>query len=134
MFSLSYIKYILVKKGFYGMIRKKSQFKHEVIHNMCGGAGDTLIDNAFSADEITSKVSACCTVTLEKGSSVGKHGHQTDDEIYYIISGKGSVDEGDGVRKPVEAGDAILTGNGGFHDIKNEGEAPLVFLAVIIDY
>lgn len=116
------------------MIRKASDFSKEVVNGMCGGKGDVKLGYAFHDNEMKSKCCACCTVTLEKGCSVGAHQHTVDDEIYYILSGTGSVDEGDGKRVCVVAGDAILTGDNGFHDMVNEGDEPLVFLAVVISY
>ncbi|PWM44722.1 MAG: cupin [Clostridiales bacterium] len=116
------------------MIRKASEFKKEIVPELCGGKGDSVLMSAFSSDEIKSKVCFCGTVTLEKGCTVGLHQHTDNDEIYYILSGVGSVDEGTGVRKLVTAGDAILTGDGAFHDMINEADEPLVFLAIVINY
>ena len=116
------------------MIRKASEFKQQVVPNMCGGDGNVYLGNAFKNSEIKSNVCAFCTVTLEKGGSVGMHQHTEDDEIYYILSGKGLVDEGDGNKVPVTAGDAILTGDNSYHSIANAGDEPLVFLAVVIKY
>ena len=116
------------------MIRKAAEFDKEVVPEMCGGSGDVVLHYALHDKDTRSKICACCTVTLAKGASVGKHQHTEDDEIYYILRGKGSVDEGDGRRVPVEPGDVILTGNGGFHDMKNEGDEPLVFPATVVAY
>ncbi len=116
------------------MIRKANEFKKEIVPGLCEGKGDCVLMSAFSSSEIKSNVSFCGTVTLEKGCSVGLHQHTENDEIYYIISGVGSVDEGDGKRKLVTAGDTILTGDGGFHDMINESDEPLIFLAIVIDY
>jgi len=116
------------------MIRKATEFDSEVVHNFCEGNGDVVLKYAFHDSDMKSNCCACCTVTLEKGCSVGMHQHTADDEIYYIISGSGVVDEGDGVKVPVSAGDAILTGDNGYHSIANENDEPLVFLAVVINY
>lgn len=115
------------------MVRKAKDFEQEIVQNMCGGDGDVVLHHAFHGNEITSKICACCTVTLQPGCSVGPHEHHTDDEIYYIISGHGIVEEGNGP-VPVGPGDAILTGNGGTHQIANTAEEPLVFLAVVVQY
>ncbi len=116
------------------MLRKNSEFTKEIVANMAGGDGNVILRNAFSAEELTSKVCACCTVTLEKGCGVGLHQHTEDDEIYFIISGSGLYDDGDGNWTRVTPGDATKTGDGGWHAIKNDGEEPLVFLAVVISY
>ena len=116
------------------MIKHVSEFDEELVPNLCGGEGEGLLRYAFHDKDAKSKLCACCTVTLQPGSSVGYHQHTEDDEIYYILSGVGSVNEGDGKRVKVFPGDAILTGNNGFHDMKNEGDEPLVFLATVISY
>ena len=116
------------------MIKKASEFEQHVIPNMAGGDGNVYLGYAFNDSDIKSNVCAFCTVTLEKGGSVGMHQHTEDDEIYYILSGNGLVDEGDGNKVPVTVGDAILTGDNGYHSIANAGDEPLVFLAVVTKY
>ena len=59
---------------------------------MAGGDGNVYLGYAFNDSDIKSNVCAFCTVTLEKGGSVGMHQHTEDDEIYYILSGNGLVD------------------------------------------
>jgi mannose-6-phosphate isomerase-like protein (cupin superfamily) len=66
---------------------------------------------------------------LKVGSSIGYH-LQQDDEIFYIISGKG-VMEMNGKNFPVKAGDAILTRPGNWHGLQQTGEEEL---AIIINY
>lgn len=51
------------------MLRKNSEFTKEIVANMAGGDGNVILRNAFSAEELTSKVCACCTVTLEKAAA-----------------------------------------------------------------
>lgn len=116
------------------MIKKANQFDKEIVPNFCGGAGEMVIHTGIHGDEARSKICACCTVTLEKGSEVGRHQHTEDDEIYYILSGKGLYDDGDGVYTEVVPGDVTLCGENGFHAIKNEEDEPLVFLAVVVGY
>lgn len=116
------------------MLRKNSEFTKEVVSNMAGGAGNVILHNAFHSEDLTSKVCACCTVTLEKGCEVGLHQHTDDDEIYFILSGKGLYNDGDGKWTEVLPGDATKTGDGGWHAMKNEEDEPLVFLAVVISY
>ncbi|NLO99293.1 MAG: cupin domain-containing protein, partial [Clostridiaceae bacterium] len=70
-------------------------------------------------------------ITLEPGCSIGSHVHDQEEEIYYILSGTGTVND-NGVVKNVGPGDAIKTGDGESHSISNNGDVPLVFLAAII--
>ena len=84
--------------------------------------------------EAKSKILACCTVKLDKGCEVGLHDHPDDDEVYYVISGKGLYNDGDGNWVEVCPGDSTLCGNGGWHAMKNVEDEPLVFLAVVVGY
>lgn len=66
---------------------------------------------------------------LHPGSAIGYH-LQKEDEIYYIVSGKGEMAM-NGKVFSVEAGDAILTRPGNSHGLKQVSDEDLV---VIINY
>lgn len=66
---------------------------------------------------------------LKPGSAIGYH-LQNEDEIYYIISGKGIMKMNDSTFT-VKAGDAILTRPGSSHGLQQTGKDDLV---VIINY
>lgn len=66
---------------------------------------------------------------LKPGSAIGYH-LQNEDEIYYIISGKGIMKMNDKTF-PVQAGDAILTRPGSSHGLQQAGKEDLV---IIINY
>ena len=63
---------------------------------------------------------------LHPGSSIGYH-LQTEDEIYYVISGKGEMKENDALI-PMNPGDAILTRPGSSHGLTQVGKDDLVIL------
>jgi mannose-6-phosphate isomerase-like protein (cupin superfamily) len=65
---------------------------------------------------------------LKPGSSIGYH-LQKEDEIYYILEGKG-VMQMNGETFPVQAGDAILTRTGSSHGLAPAGKENLVLLIV----
>ena len=66
---------------------------------------------------------------LKPGSAIGYH-LQNEDEIYYIISGKGIMKMNDSTFN-VQAGDAILTRPGSSHGLQQTGKEDLV---IIINY
>ena len=66
---------------------------------------------------------------LKPGSSIGYH-RQQEDEIYYVLSGRGEMTM-DGKVFEVGPGDAILTRPGSSHGLKQTGAADLV---IIINY
>jgi mannose-6-phosphate isomerase-like protein (cupin superfamily) len=72
-------------------------------------------------------------ITLKPGCSIGYHQHNSETEYFFILSGSGVVND-DGKEVQVTRGDAIITGSGASHSIKNTGSEPLVFHAVIVTY
>ncbi|MDR1733209.1 MAG: cupin domain-containing protein [Synergistaceae bacterium] len=69
--------------------------------------------------------------TLPPGSSLGYHQHTDNEELYVILSGKGTFYDEGKVAKTVGPGDMTLTLKGQSHGLVNTGSEPLVFLAVI---
>lgn len=66
---------------------------------------------------------------LKPGSGIGSH-KQTEDEIYYVISGRGTLTL-DGKEFDVGPGTAMLTRVGSTHALKQVGDEDLV---IVINY
>ena len=66
---------------------------------------------------------------LKPGSGIGYH-RQAEDEIYYVLSGRGTMTL-DGKEYEVGPGTAILTRTGSSHGLKQTGAEDLV---IIINY
>lgn len=66
---------------------------------------------------------------LDPGASIGEHRHDTDEEIYAILSGRG-VMKTDGESQPVGPGDVCLTRRGHSHDLVNGTEGTMHFLVI----
>ena len=67
----------------------------------------------FTKDELMGKCRLFNVITLEP-LLYRYSTHDQEEEIYYILSGKGVVDD-NGKIVDVEPGDAVKTGNGEFH-------------------
>ena len=63
-------------------------------------------------------------ITVPPGSVVGEHPHSDDEEVYFIISGTGTMVV-DGEERVVGSGSAVLTLSGSVHGIRNEGAEEL---------
>lgn len=63
---------------------------------------------------------------FKRGSGVGYH-LQKEDEIYYVLSGRGEMTI-DGKSFEVKAGDAVLTRPGASHGLKQVGTEDLVIM------
>lgn len=115
------------------MIHTPAMMPTEVRHAMRGGVGDITVQHLFSKEEITAKTRLCARLTLPPGASIGTHQHNGEDEVYYLLSGTGMLDDGT-TQTTVTAGDAVLTGRGESHSIANTGDTNLEILAVIMCY
>jgi mannose-6-phosphate isomerase-like protein (cupin superfamily) len=115
------------------MIKKKSSQEIEKRENMRGGTGQVIVRHYLKPEEIKARTRLCAELILPPGASIGQHDHVDEDEIYIIQKGQGLMTDG-GKEFPVAAGDAILTGQGASHSIKNTGTEDLVVTAVIVKY
>lgn len=67
---------------------------------------------------------------LVPGASIGRHTHQTNSEIIYILSGSGTMlfDE---TEEYLPAGSCHYCPKGHSHSLQNRGEEDLIFFAVV---
>lgn len=116
------------------MIRKCGNYKTEERFEMRGGSGTVRIEHIFTpGEELKAPTRLCAKLTLEPGVSIGFHKHETEEELFHIISGSAEVDD-NGTMSQVCAGDSIITGNGSGHSIRNTGNGNLEILAVITKF
>ena len=115
------------------MIRSPAEMKEEIRENMRGGDGSVTIRHYFTKDEFTADTRLCARLIIPPGAGIGPHRHETEDEVYIITRGSGLLDDGTGEAR-VSEGDAVLTGNGGSHSVRNDGTEPLEMIAVIACY
>ena len=71
--------------------------------------------------------------TLDPGSSIGLHTHETSSEIVYILSGTGKVLCG-GEYEPLAPGSCHYCPKGCAHSLINDSGADLVFFAVVPEH
>lgn len=115
------------------MVRSSCDMQVEVREAMRGGNGRVQIMHVFKQEELKGKCRLFAKITLEPGCSIGLHEHVDEEEVFYIIKGRGRVVDG-GVERDVAEGDAILTGDGASHSIENIGDEDLQLMAVILLY
>ena len=88
------------------------------------GGGTTTAYNFFAATTDTKM--AFRKRVLHNGSSIGYH-LQKEDEIYYIVSGSGTM-KMNGELFTVQAGDAVLTRPGSWHGLQPSGKDDLTLI------
>jgi mannose-6-phosphate isomerase-like protein (cupin superfamily) len=114
------------------MIIHRNEMKIEKKEKRQNGEGTTSYTYLVDCEK-EKNIRLLAELTLPPGASIGPHKHDAETEYYIILSGSGSVND-NGRDVPVNAGDAVITGNGAAHSIKNTGSVPLVFHAVIVTY
>ncbi|MDP4093746.1 MAG: cupin domain-containing protein [Bacillota bacterium] len=115
------------------MIKKAENMEIEIKDQMRGGKGSVEIMHIFKQQELTGKARLCAKISINPGCSIGLHEHVNEEEIFYVIKGKGIVND-NGEVKEVAKGDSILTGGGAVHSIENTGSDVLELVAVILLY
>ena len=115
---------------FYG----KDRFEN-IREKVAGGAGTICGLHPFKPEDRPqdSRIKMVGEMTLAVGSSIGFHVHESDEEIYIIVSGRGLYTDSDRQTHAVVPGDVTLTRRGEGHGLANDGDEPLVFNAVIAD-
>lgn len=107
----------------------------EIKERMRGGEGQVVITPIFQPGEFRGGARLIARLTLEKGCSIGYHPHEQEEEIFYILSGRGVVaDNAANNEKVVNPGDAAITLGGESHSIRNDGPDTLEILAMILTY
>ena len=113
------------------MIRKKADqtIEYRCIRNGNGETEMHLITE--SVDDLYGKGRLFNHMILAPGNSIGEHMHEGDNEIFYFISGTGEYND-NGTLVQVEAGDTTVCNDGEKHGLKNTGDVPLEFIALIL--
>ncbi len=114
------------------MIRRKEECTVEYREHMRGGEGTPKITNFISGPaELNDKGRLFARLTLHPGASIGYHVHDTDAELFYIISGTASYSD-NGTIVTLNPGDVAVCETGHGHCIANETDEDLEFVALIV--
>lgn len=89
-----------------------------------GGEGRLQFCRPFGHQDFESPQHFVDYVELPPGVSIGTHAHGDDEEIYFIVEGRGEMVQ-NGERFRVETGDLILNRAGWSHGLLNDGSEPL---------
>lgn len=67
---------------------------------------------------------------LEKGASQPRHIHESPEQIWYALKGKGWLLLAENVEKDFSVGDTVRFEDGDAHGLRNDGEEEFVYLSV----
>ena len=115
------------------MIKKADSMIIDLNEKEQGGKGQVEIKHVYEPEELTGKLKLCALISLNPGCSIGYHQHFDEDEIFYVIRGKGIIID-NGIEEQIAIGDGHLLRGGQFHSIENTGEELLEVMAIILPY
>ena len=113
------------------MIRKKED---QAIEFKCirEGKGEVEMHKICeSVDELYGKGRLFNLMVLAPGNTIGEHVHEGDNEIFYFLSGTGEYND-NGRLVQVCPGDTCICNDGELHGLRNTGDEPLTFIALIL--
>lgn len=110
-------------------LNKELEFKKN--ERAKGGEGYALFKSLIPAELMGGKGRLFNHCRLEKNCEVGYHVHEGDTETYYILKGEAEYND-NGVMRKLYPGDVSFTASGEGHGIKNLGDEPLEFIALIL--
>lgn len=114
------------------MVRRLSEQERKTRPEMYGGRETVQVRNLLNGpDEMGEKGRLFSVLTVPVGGSIGWHVHENEGETFYILSGTGEFND-NGTPVPCGPGDVAHTPAGHGHAMKNTGDIPLEFVALIL--
>ena len=113
------------------MICREENQGRRIKSDIWGGIGDVHFQDLFTENDLGGRMTMLSRVTLMPGDVIGPHSHTENGEVYYVLEGSGIVTD-DGEEYRLAPGDAQFCADGHVHGLRNDTDAPLVFLAVIV--
>lgn len=109
------------------MIIDFNKIDEEAVFNFKGGQGELDTRNFMDSKNKIMKS------RLKPGASSGYHMHEQNSEIVYVISGTGYF-KYDDIEERFEAGDVHYCPMGHSHAMFNDGNADVVYLAIVPEH
>lgn len=114
------------------LIKKNNSMLQKPLEKCHEGKGAVNWTNVLHGSELTDRgVNFFHDDILAPGVSIGIHKHTTDEEYYYILSGKGVMTLGD-ERFDVAAGDITAVFPGGMHGLENNGKQNIRIVVISV--
>ena len=95
-----------------------------------GGAGSRQLIFSKADQFVSSQFEAMTKGFLPSKASYDWHKHDGVDELFWVVSGSGSIEYEDGKKFPYQAGDTFYSPAGIAHKIENLGDAESVFFFI----
>lgn len=113
------------------MITRASELTKTAPENLRGGNGVINMIHFLNPEDSYNTGRMFSVATIPPGSSIGKHIHEGEFEIYYVLKGTVSVMDND---QPdvMNAGDCMICRDGDTHSIENKSNEDAEVLFVVL--
>lgn len=93
------------------------------------GIGPIVFRRMLSADAFTTNVDFVDVTTIPPGSTIGRHYHRGNDELYFIVAGAPLMRVEGEARRLTRGGIAVVQSDG-WHELVNDTSDPVEILVV----
>lgn len=115
------------------MITRANELTKTAPENLRGGNGVINMIHFLNPEDSYDTGRMFSVSTLPPGASIGKHIHQNEFEIYYVLKGTVTVNVTDNDRPDVmHAGDCMICRDGDTHSIENKSDQDAEVLFVVL--
>ncbi|MDR1603825.1 MAG: cupin domain-containing protein [Gracilibacteraceae bacterium] len=114
------------------MIRKEAQMPVSYEERLKNGVGVVRLSHILEVERAYGAGRLFAVSSIPPGGSIGRHRHEGDFEIYYILRGSALVTDGDGAEDTLGPGDSMVCFDGDEHSIANAGDSDLEYIAFIL--
>ena len=100
--------------------------EHHEIYDLTEFSSDNFVRKPLTQ----SKGIICDFVCFEPGQTAGFHKHPVQDEIFYVVEGKGIITFEDREDIPVKRGSIVFTPSGVVHGVKTDDSERLILMLI----
>ncbi|MDI6734837.1 MAG: cupin domain-containing protein [bacterium] len=111
------------------IVKNIKNIEKQSIGSVHRGEGVINLCRPFIAEDFESDWNFVDFAIIPPGSSIGIHKHGEDEEMYFILEGRGIITV-NGEEREVCSGDLILNKPGWSHGIRNESKEEIKILVV----
>ncbi|MDR1960803.1 MAG: cupin domain-containing protein [Gracilibacteraceae bacterium] len=113
------------------MIRKAAQLPLSYEDKLKNGTGTVRLRHILEEERGYGAGRLFAVSIIPPGGCIGRHRHEGDFEIYYIMKGKALVVD-NGTEDTLGPGDSMVCFDGDEHSIANAGDCDLEYIAFIL--
>jgi mannose-6-phosphate isomerase-like protein (cupin superfamily) len=111
------------------VLRRRSEMKTDTLVNCHEGTGQLACRTVLSKGD-SSGVRYMHDDLIEPNASIGEHLHRDDEEVYFVVEGRGTMIL-DGQRFPIGPGDVSLVTPGHSHGLVNS-DKPMRLIVICV--